>query len=86
MLYDGSRDENGIARFFGPLITSWESGTAKPETKIFLTAIEGMGISLSEAIHIGDSVRDDVEGAEAAGIRSVLLNRRGACQGSGTAS
>jgi FMN phosphatase YigB (HAD superfamily) len=36
------------------------------------------GCDATEALHVGDSRANDVEGAERAGIRAVLLDRAGA--------
>ena len=36
-----------------------------------------------EAMHVGDSLRDDVEGATKAGLTGVLLDRAGRVQASG---
>ncbi|CAD6231965.1 GSCOCG00001675001-RA-CDS [Cotesia congregata] len=43
----------------------------KPTEKFFTTALDG--ISPSEAVMIGDDVRDDVGGAQAVGIRGILV-------------
>lgn len=49
----------------------------KPHREIFEKALEVSGCSGSEAVHIGDSYSADVQGAMAAGIRPVLLQRQG---------
>ena len=36
-----------------------------------------LGLGAHEVVHVGDSLRADVAGAEAAGIRAVWVNRRG---------
>ncbi|KAG8036799.1 hypothetical protein G9C98_004121 [Cotesia typhae] len=43
----------------------------KPTEKFFTTALDG--ISPSEAVMIGDDIRDDIGGAQAVGIRGILV-------------
>jgi len=45
----------------------------KPQPGFFLGALKDLGVSASEAVMIGDDVRDDVLGAMAAGLRGVLV-------------
>lgn len=56
---------------------SCEVGVEKPAREIFLTALRTAGVSGAEAVHIGDSVAEDVRGAEAAGLRAVWVERPG---------
>jgi putative hydrolase of the HAD superfamily len=59
------------------VVTSADVGTAKPAPEVFLRALELAGASPGEALHVGDSVENDVEGARAAGIRALLVARDG---------
>jgi putative hydrolase of the HAD superfamily len=66
----------------GPLVdavvTSAEFGAAKPDPAIFARALElAGGVAPDEAVHAGDDVAADVEGARAAGIAPVLVARDG---------
>jgi putative hydrolase of the HAD superfamily len=65
----------GIARFFDAVVMSSQAGCAKPDPRIFATALERVGVRADEALHVGDSESLDVEGAEAAGVRALLLDR-----------
>jgi putative hydrolase of the HAD superfamily len=56
-------------------ISSPDHGFMKPHPSIFGEAVQRLGVQPSEALMVGDSVRDDVEGALAAGMRAVLLHR-----------
>lgn len=47
----------------------------KPHRELFEEALRVSGFMPKEVVHIGDSVASDVEGARAAGIRPVFLNR-----------
>lgn len=46
---------------------------AKPATEPFDRALETLDVGPERAIHVGDSLRSDVAGANAAGLRSVLF-------------
>jgi HAD superfamily hydrolase (TIGR01549 family) len=52
-------------------------GKTKPHETIFRVALEALGVAPAEAVMVGDSPEDDVEGAEAVGIRAFLLDRGG---------
>jgi putative hydrolase of the HAD superfamily len=54
---------------------------AKPSPKIFHLALEKHAADPGEALHVGDSLRDDVEGAIKAGLSGVLLDRMEKSQG-----
>ena len=49
----------------------------KPHPSIFSEALQRLRVQPSEALMVGDSVRDDVEGALGAGMRAVLVHRSG---------
>ena len=54
---------------------SSEVGAAKPDTKIFKTALAKGGLKPEEALHIGDSLAEDVHGGRSAGLLSIFLDR-----------
>jgi len=66
-----------IADLFDTITISSLAHAAKPSPKIFELALEQHAVEPGEAMHVGDSVRDDVEGATKAGLRAVLLARQG---------
>ena len=49
----------------------------KPHRELFEKALAVSGCQAEEVVHIGDSVASDVMGATSAGIRPLLLDRRG---------
>ncbi len=59
-------------------VVSGLAGVEKPDAEIFHHALSAAGVAPEEAIHVGDNIRDDVEGAEAVGIRGILIDRTGA--------
>jgi putative hydrolase of the HAD superfamily len=55
-------------------------GIAKPDSRIFTLALSRAGVPADRALHVGDSVHADVEGAGAAGVRPIHLDPYGLCQ------
>jgi putative hydrolase of the HAD superfamily len=56
-------------------VSSSEHGVMKPDPSIFRAALEIVRVPAGEAVMVGDSVKQDVEGALGAGMRAVLLHR-----------
>jgi HAD superfamily hydrolase (TIGR01549 family) len=67
----------GLDRWIDFVLASGEVGIAKPSPEFFLMACERAGVTAGEAVMVGDSLRADVEGARAAGMTGVLLDREG---------
>jgi 2-haloalkanoic acid dehalogenase type II len=67
----------GLASMLDGVITSAAAGARKPDPAIFERALEEAGCSAAEALHVGDTPEEDVEGARAAGIRTLLIDRDG---------
>jgi putative hydrolase of the HAD superfamily len=65
----------GIDRLFDTVTISSMAQAAKPASKIFKIALEKHAADPAEAVHVGDSVRDDVEGATKAGLTGILIDR-----------
>jgi putative hydrolase of the HAD superfamily len=59
------------------VVTSADAGAAKPDAAIFERALELAGVERQGAVHVGDSLDNDVEGARAVGIRAILVQRDG---------
>lgn len=53
------------------LFCSGELGVEKPDPRIFALACSALGVAPKDALHIGDSLRCDVEGARAAGLQAL---------------
>ncbi len=70
-------DELELARFIDSITIPALAGAAKPDAAIFEYALARHGLAAGESVQVGDCVRDDVEGARAAGLRGVLLDREG---------
>ena len=65
-----------VDRYFDFAVISANEKLEKPNPAIFRTALERAGVAAADAVHVGDSVRADVEGALGVGIGAVLLDRR----------
>ena len=63
-------------RFVDELVVSEEVGAAKPDPKIFEIALRRLGGDPDRSVMVGDSYETDIRGAQAAGIKTVWLNRR----------
>jgi HAD superfamily hydrolase (TIGR01549 family) len=58
-------------------ISSAQHGFMKPHRSIFDAALEQAGVNAADAAMVGDSLKADIEGARAAGMRGILLRRSG---------
>jgi HAD superfamily hydrolase (TIGR01662 family) len=58
-------------------ISSFHHGKTKPHASIFRAVLDLLAVEPHEALMVGDSVDDDIEGAVAAGMHAVLLDRLG---------
>ncbi|MEX1316936.1 MAG: HAD-IA family hydrolase [Synechococcaceae cyanobacterium] len=64
----------GLARWLSVVVVSSAAGAAKPQPTPFRLALQALGLSPSQAWHVGDSP-EDVQGAAAAGLRCLLVRR-----------
>jgi len=73
----GVLERCGLGGALHGVVSSAEAGARKPDPAIFAGALEIARCAPGEALHVGDTLADDVEGARAAGIRALLLDREG---------
>lgn len=64
-----------LDRFFDSVHISARVGAAKPDPLIFDAALAFHHIEAAQAWHIGDSPREDFEGAQTSGLEAILINR-----------
>jgi HAD superfamily hydrolase (TIGR01549 family) len=57
------------------IVDSRSHGRVKPHPTIFQAALELLGVAPVEAVMVGDSLEEDVEGARALGMRAILIDR-----------
>jgi len=67
----------GIHTHFAHHICARDTGTAKPDPRIFLAAAERLGVAPAAILHIGDDPEMDMVGARDAGLRTAWINRSG---------
>ena len=77
-------DALGLAPFFDVVACSGAVGTAKPDGAIFAHALAVLGVEAHEALHVGDSRVNDYDGARAAGIEALLVDRGATTSRAGT--
>lgn len=72
----------GIAKLVDDVFTSEATGHAKPASEAFLIPCAALGVAPAEVLHVGDDPVADIEGAQRAGLQSVLLDRSSTADGS----
>jgi len=70
---DEALERRGLAQFFATRTYSSEARVAKPHAAIFRAALDAMGVVPDRAMHVGDRLVADVAGAQAAGMKAVLV-------------
>ncbi|MGH3427111.1 MAG: HAD family hydrolase [Terriglobales bacterium] len=68
---------SGLGDFFRAVVVSADLGVAKPDPSVFRHALDRLGVDGADATMIGDSIAKDVDGALAAGLGAVWVNRSG---------
>ena len=66
-----------LAESFDTFAISAIVGAEKPHPRIFETALAALGVEAENALHVGDSRRDDVEGAQGIGMQALWLSPTG---------
>jgi HAD superfamily hydrolase (TIGR01662 family) len=74
---DAFREHFKLGALITTSVSSAEHGFMKPHPSIFETALSRAGVEARDAIMVGDSLKADIEGAVAAGMRGILLRRSG---------
>lgn len=74
---DELADSLGLLNHLDFTVTSMEVGAAKPQPPIFHKALERANAKPEQAVHVGDQLTSDVDGAVGVGISPVLLDRDG---------
>jgi len=81
LLSNSSRDLDEFVAHHGLLVdavlTSFAHGKTKPHESIFRAVLELLEVGADEAVMVGDTLHEDIEGALAVGMRAVLLDREG---------
>jgi HAD superfamily hydrolase (TIGR01509 family) len=81
LVSNSARDVVEFARHHGlevdAGISSFHHGRTKPHASIFRAVLDLLEVEPAEAVMVGDTIADDIEGALALGMRAILLDREG---------
>jgi putative hydrolase of the HAD superfamily len=66
----------GVREYFDSLLSSECAAACKPDPAIFAEALRRAGCAPEEALFVGDTLAQDIAGANRAGMRSVLIWHR----------
>jgi putative hydrolase of the HAD superfamily len=81
LVSNSARDVREFARHHGldvdAGISSFHHGRTKPHASIFRAVLELLEVEPAEAAMVGDTIADDIEGAQALEMRAILLDRDG---------
>jgi 2-haloalkanoic acid dehalogenase type II len=65
-----------IASYFDSVLSSEQAQSCKPDPSIFEEAVRRAGCTAEEALFVGDTLAQDIAGANRVGLQSVLLWHR----------
>jgi len=68
--------EAGFREHFDAIAISDAVGWRKPREEIFHVVLDELGVAPEDALHVGDSLRADVAGGAAVGMRTAWVTRR----------
>jgi 2-haloacid dehalogenase len=66
-----------ITQYFQAVVISEEVGIAKPDPRIFMPALQKIGVEAIDVLYVGDSVTSDMAAARNAGMDFCWLNPKG---------
>lgn len=75
-LHDRWLEEAGLLEHLDVRVYTSDLGHMKPHAQPFLTLLEALDVAPEAAVFVGDRPRDDIAGAQAVGMRTVLLTGR----------
>lgn len=67
--------EMNLSNLLDAVISSSDIGIKKPDPRLFEEAVRRLRAKPDRIVHVGDSPDDDFDGAVAAGLRAVLIDR-----------
>ena len=65
-----ARPQSAFAPQFRCAVFSYAAGAVKPDSRVYLDAVEQLGVKPEEALYVGDGGDDELAGAERAGLRA----------------
>lgn len=70
-------DKYDLRKYFDDIVLSYNVNMLKTNPKMYEMILEKLKIGKSDALVVGDSIETDMNGAKDAGIKAVLVDRRG---------
>jgi HAD superfamily hydrolase (TIGR01549 family) len=70
-------DKYDFKKYFDEISLSFETGKLKSDPELFADIMKRFKLKKSEVAMVGDSIESDIKAAEAAGIKAILVDRRG---------
>ena len=81
LVSNSARDVREFARHHGldvdAGISSFHHGHSKPHASIFQAVLDLLEVEPADAVMVGDTIADDIDGARALGMRAILVDRDG---------
>jgi FMN hydrolase / 5-amino-6-(5-phospho-D-ribitylamino)uracil phosphatase len=68
-------ERSGLGARFAFTVFAHDHGVQKPDRRFYEIVLATAGVAAQAVIHVGDSLVNDVGGAQAVGMRTVWLNR-----------
>lgn len=78
ILTDSARllvESSGLQEY-AKIFTPKETGSRKPDQKVFLTVLEKLKIKAENALMVGDDIKRDLVPAQKIGMKTVLIDRK----------
>lgn len=69
-------EEHNLKRFFNVVVVSGAVNKRKPSPEVFQKALKEIGVSVEDALFVGDTIEADIIGAKAVGMKSIFVMRR----------
>ena len=67
-------DQHELLHYFDVMTYSDEVKIAKPAPRIFHLTLESLGVAPDQVVHVGDSVTNDIAGANRCGLKTVWIS------------
>jgi putative hydrolase of the HAD superfamily len=67
----------GLEGYFERTLAAREAGAAKPDPRIFVALLDGVGLEPRQVLYVGDDPHADIEGARNAGMHAAWVDRFG---------
>jgi HAD superfamily hydrolase (TIGR01662 family) len=64
-----------LEKYFDIVVISRDLGIRKPNPEIFNYTLNNIGLDAQETVHIGDSLEEDVCGAQNAGLKTIWIKK-----------